>query len=356
LKRRTRVLRTDTVILGAGAAGLAAASELVRAGGRCIVLEARPRIGGRVCTQPVATGPSPELGAEFIHGESPPTWKRLRAHGHVAVDAPTERWILQGRHLRRADGQFDALKRCLRRLPVPDEQASFADYLALHRRRLMPDVRRFALTLVQGFDAADPARIDAREVIDEWSGPAAADQATYRPMDGYGPLLEAMRASMSSTHVRFVLRAVVEQVRWRSAVVEAHATQHGHAPLIVRARRAIVTLPLGVLQSAPGDRGHVVFDPPLTAKSSALLHLHSGPVHKAVMRFRRPFWTEHDDGRYRNAVPATPQARRPPWAARCAAVSAPRVRCCDRRRLVPSGVPSTPPSLRRTWNFSGAPG
>jgi monoamine oxidase len=187
-------------------------------------------------------------------------------------------------------------------LPAPDAQASFVDYLALHRRRLPTEVRRFALTLVQGFDAADPARIGAREVIDEWRGPAAADQATYRPLAGYGALLDAMHASLPSSHVRFVLRAVVERMRWRAGAVEVQASQGDRTPLIVRARRAIVTLPLGVLQSAPGERGHVAFDPPLAAKARALSHLHSGPVHKVVLRFRRAFWTEHDDGRYRDAA------------------------------------------------------
>ena len=40
----------DVVIIGAGAAGLAAASTLLRRGQSIIVIEARDRIGGRVHT------------------------------------------------------------------------------------------------------------------------------------------------------------------------------------------------------------------------------------------------------------------------------------------------------------------
>ncbi len=312
MTRRPRAWRTDTVVIGAGAAGLAAASELARAGRRCIVLEARGRIGGRVYT--IAGGattagaqndhdawPPLELGAEFIHGESPPTRRWMQAGGQVVLDTASERWVRRGHDLHRADGQFEALKRCLERLPTPHAGVSFEEYLTQHRRRLPPDVRRFAVTLVEGFDAADPARIDACEVIEEWRGPAAADQATYRPLHGYGALLETMRASLPARNVRVVLDAAVERVQWRRGAVEVQA-RHGGTRMTVRARRAIVTLPLGVLQSVPGTPGHVVFDPPLAAKSRALQHLHSGPVVKAVLRFSRPFWDGLAAARYRNAA------------------------------------------------------
>src|SRR5215471_11652659 len=60
----------DVVIIGAGAAGLAAARELADAGVRIICLEARDRIGGRILTVADARTPvAEELGAEFVHGK-----------------------------------------------------------------------------------------------------------------------------------------------------------------------------------------------------------------------------------------------------------------------------------------------
>ena len=40
----------DVVVVGAGAAGIAAARRLHDAGVRCLLVEARPRLGGRALT------------------------------------------------------------------------------------------------------------------------------------------------------------------------------------------------------------------------------------------------------------------------------------------------------------------
>src|SRR5690348_1435776 len=64
---------TDVIIVGAGAAGLAAANVLTEGGAECVVLEARDRTGGRIYTEWALDGVTPiELGAEFIHGVASP--------------------------------------------------------------------------------------------------------------------------------------------------------------------------------------------------------------------------------------------------------------------------------------------
>jgi predicted NAD/FAD-dependent oxidoreductase len=56
----------DVIIVGAGLAGLAAAWSLHEAGVGVTVLEARPRVGGRVWSQRLANGAVVELGGEWI--------------------------------------------------------------------------------------------------------------------------------------------------------------------------------------------------------------------------------------------------------------------------------------------------
>src|SRR5689334_18867927 len=75
-------MQPDVLIVGAGAAGLAAAAELTRAGVTVQLLEARDRIGGRIHTlRDVRWGHAIELGAEFIHGKPREIWDCARAAG-----------------------------------------------------------------------------------------------------------------------------------------------------------------------------------------------------------------------------------------------------------------------------------
>ena len=62
----------DALIVGAGAAGLAALRELHRAGLRAACVEALDRIGGCIYTvHNSGSAAAIELGAEFVHGRPP---------------------------------------------------------------------------------------------------------------------------------------------------------------------------------------------------------------------------------------------------------------------------------------------
>src|SRR3954454_735044 len=56
----------DVAVIGAGLAGLRAATDLVAGGRDVVVLEARDRVGGRVWSHRFANGQWCERGAEFI--------------------------------------------------------------------------------------------------------------------------------------------------------------------------------------------------------------------------------------------------------------------------------------------------
>ena len=134
----------DVVVLGAGAAGLAAARRLQDSGLDLVVLEARDRLGGRILTHrspdiPVAV----ELGAEFLHGEAPRTRELLREAGVDVVDIEPEQWEAR-------DG-------------------------AIRPARMFQDVRRVM------------ARLDANRDPDRWERPDEYDiDRPPKPMLGFG--------------------------------------------------------------------------------------------------------------------------------------------------------------------------
>jgi monoamine oxidase len=78
----------DTIVIGAGAAGIAAARKLVDEGQNILVLEARDRIGGRIWTATEFAQFPIELGAEFIHGENAVTHEIIQSLGLHTIDAP----------------------------------------------------------------------------------------------------------------------------------------------------------------------------------------------------------------------------------------------------------------------------
>ncbi|HEX6320072.1 MAG TPA: FAD-dependent oxidoreductase, partial [Burkholderiales bacterium] len=87
------------IVLGAGAAGLAASAALARAGSDVLVLEARSRVGGRCLTLRHPTFDAPvELGAEFIHGRPGAMLSLLRKTRTGAVESTrTQRMLWDGR-------------------------------------------------------------------------------------------------------------------------------------------------------------------------------------------------------------------------------------------------------------------
>jgi monoamine oxidase len=94
---------------------------------------------------------------------------------------------------------------------------------------------------------------------------------------------------------------VVESVQWSKASVEVTGRFVG-APFAVRAARAIIALPLGVLQQPPTAPGAVRFMPPLTGKELSLRALGSGAITKIVLRFASSFWETLSGGRYADAA------------------------------------------------------
>lgn len=274
-------------MIGAGAAGLAAAAELARAGRAVLVLEARSRIGGRCWTTRMpGLGVPVELGAEFIHGQAQATLALLARARVAPVDSVRAGRHHDGRRLRPRDSFTEAL-RAVHGATLSDD-VSFERFLA--RRRLPERTKAVARRIVEGFDAADPRRVSARSILEEWGEQGALGERHPRPQGGYGALMDWLGRRVLARGGRLQLDSPVREVRWRRGAVEARGTFLGE-PFEARASRAVITLPLGVLQART-----VRFSPAIVEKRPALRKLASGPVIRVAMRFHRAVWEQRAPG------------------------------------------------------------
>ena len=295
----------DVVIIGAGVSGLAAASGLRKSGLSVLILEAKDHVGGRAWTrhEPDLSAPI-ELGAEFIHGRVPETFELLREVGKAALDTSGAHWTLRdGKLAHNTEDLFESIQNALERskiLQQPD--ISFQTWLnRSDQYGLSPEAAAMAKTFVEGFDAADPARVSTHFVAHEWGSGGMLDSPQFRPLGGYSSVLAALAGSLDRENIRLQLQTVVKEVRWSRGSVEIDATFLDQ-PFSVSATCVIVTLPLGVLQAPADAPGAVRFAPGLDSKKRALAGLAFGPVLKLSLRFRRAFWEELDGGRYQDAL------------------------------------------------------
>ncbi len=89
---------TDVAIVGAGAAGIAAARRIAAAGRRAIVLEASGRIGGRCITDMSLFGMPCDLGAHWLHEpDSNPVARLAPGSGFEIYPAPPGQKMRIGR-------------------------------------------------------------------------------------------------------------------------------------------------------------------------------------------------------------------------------------------------------------------
>lgn len=147
----------DVIVIGAGAAGLAAATKLTRAGINVQILEARERMGGRIFTVSEETqilrsarnGNSKkndknsdtithkpervaiELGAEFVHGKPREIWDLIGGSTDQVDEIEGTNWCIRERQVGPCEF-FDQVNEFLGRMKITPEDMSFADWARTH--------------------------------------------------------------------------------------------------------------------------------------------------------------------------------------------------------------------------------
>jgi len=286
----------DVLVVGAGVAGLAAARSLCTAGIDVSILEARDRIGGRVCTVRDSALEIPvELGAEFVHGR-PPSIFDLAKTAHLDIEEMAERheYWQDGKSVRR-NGLFGKADEIFERMAGPSlPDQTFSEFIA--QIDAAPEVRQMAVGYVEGFNAARADRISTKALDLESRAQQAIDgDRAFRFRQGYDRLVEWFWQECRARETTRHLNTVVTVVEWRRGHVKVTArdTAKASAEQVFHADRVIVTLPLGVLQTAGDMPGAVRFSPEPPRLRSALNRLEMGHAARVTLKFRPEFMRAH---------------------------------------------------------------
>jgi monoamine oxidase len=282
----------DVLVVGAGAAGLAAARELVGQKRKVIVVEARNRTGGRVWTNRDWEGMPVDLGASWIHGHVGNPLVELAERFGVRTALSNFDSIAAYDDAGKAVPLADVLKHvAVYGQMLKGLDALEAQFAAKGEPPTSFDaaIRRWQESAAVSRPERQLQRLLARNEI-EGDYAADLDELCFPPPDlsaefkgenrlfpgGYAGIIDGLAAGLD--------------IRLQTAV---KAIDYSRTPLVVdtsagpfEAAQVIVTVPLGVLKN-----GAIRFMPELPeAKRTAIGRLGMGLLDKVALRFDRPFW------------------------------------------------------------------
>jgi len=275
----------DVLIIGAGAAGLAAARELSSAQLKVVVLEARDRIGGRINTHfdkfPI------ELGAEFVHGKPPETLTIVERAHLTLQKVPNLHWHVHDGILTKSGEFWSKVEKVMQEMSdYSGRDQAFSEFLDEYKRTTdIEDIRSIATLFVEGFHAAHADNISVYGLNKtNKAAEEIEDDKQFRIQEGYSRLAQTLHDDAVVRGASFHLNAAVAEVNWKRDQVDVLTTEGKR----FKACRLVVTLPLPLLQRS----GEVRFKPPLTETRNAANKLTMGHVIKVLLRFREPFWKD----------------------------------------------------------------
>jgi monoamine oxidase len=276
--------RCDVIVIGGGAAGLAATRDLSAAGLDVLLLEARERLGGRVHTLHEAAVAMPiELGAEFVHGEAEEVF-RLVPGTPVLIDRlPDIHWWSERGKLRERPDFWQRIETILARAAKTRRDMTFAEFL--RGARLPAADRKLAARFVEGYHAADLEKVSSHSLASNDSEQEENDNPQFRIVTGYDSLLNVIRGGFRHEKVEVRTSTPATRIAWRRGEVEVSARTRLGTEETYRARAAVVTLPAGVLRSDA-----ISWDRRPRGLAAVVEKLEMGNVCKIVFRFRERFW------------------------------------------------------------------
>jgi monoamine oxidase len=271
----------DIVVIGAGAAGIAAARRIMAANRKVIVIEATDQIGGRCLTDSTTFGVPFDRGARWMHNpDTNPMIKLGRSAGLDVYPAPPGQKIRVGRRFARA-GETEEFLAALVRANRAIDDASRGKVDVSCASALPKDLGDWAGTaeFVLGANATGK---DLKDLSALDKVPAQERTAAIACRQGLGTLIARL-----GEQVPLALSTPASRVAWngRDVMVETPAGK-------IAARAAIVTVSSNVLAA-----GNIKFTPDIPKRQlDAAAKLSLGSYDRIVLQLPgNPLGLARDD-------------------------------------------------------------
>jgi monoamine oxidase len=295
------------IIIGAGLSGITAARDLIQLGFEVQVLEARSRVGGRICSGSHHFNGTPvDLGASWIHGVDGNPLGDVARTLKLKVDVTNNPNLTTGENYEIYDNdgnridntlqeklraKFDSFISAGRKTLERFEHDLSMEEMLHHSSKSAPEQftkeeQHFLDWLkagVEGWDNTDLSDLSARNHFWEHDAPLFSGGDGF-VADGFYKIVQHL-ASDIAAHV--YLSHVVERVEYTNQNVRV-TTNKG----VFTADYLLITVPLGVLKARS-----IGFHPPLPSwKEEAIEKIGFGLMNKIYLEFPEIFWDPKIEG------------------------------------------------------------
>ncbi len=305
--------RTDVIVVGAGLAGLAAATKLKKAGRSVTVLEARNRVGGRTLNHPIGHGKVAEIGGQWV---GPTQDYVLKAIDDLGLK--TFKTYADGENVYYRAG----VRKTYTGIIPPANVASLVEL-----QKVITELDNMANTIdpKAPWKAANAFEWDG-QTVETWKLANTTIQETRDLFDlGVESVFAAEPRDLSLLHLLFYIRAAKsfealintgggaqdsrvvggsQQISIRlakqlggSVVLDApvYRIDHGRGGIEIRTEQGNFTAKRVIVAVPPTLAGRIRYSPELPPKRDQLMQrVPMGTVTKCMAVYDKPFW--RDDG------------------------------------------------------------
>jgi monoamine oxidase len=276
------MVKQNVIIIGAGASGLIAASEISK---KCnvTILETNQEVGGRIRTLPMKTANGIiEAGAEFVHGDTPVTTKLVNEAGLKMVKLDGKMLRKQGREWTEEEDMIEGWDELVEKMKGQHKDVTMDDFMQKNfADEKYADLRRHIKAFVQGFDVADTSEVSVQGLYKEWSN--ESDQ--LRIETGYSSLISYLENKCVEQGCVILTGKTVKQIDWQKNEVTVY-TANGEK---YEGNKVIITVPISVFTDLNG-KASINLTPPADEYIAAARSIGYGTVIKVIFELKEQIW------------------------------------------------------------------